>query len=364
MVIGMDAREAAGRPAGKGRYARELISHLPRVSPRDTFRLYTREVWDGAKPRKSVVWCPDDTPGPRWHGAVAGRINRECDAYLATASYLTPQFLRIPYALVVYDLIAFKDFAIPQRKAKTVERLTLRRAAKRAKAILTISEATARDLVELVPRVEGKITVTPLAADSRFGPQQAAPAVKRVRRKYRLPGPFILFTGTIEPRKNLIRLIRAYGALPPAVKEIHPLVLAGRPGWRYEEIFRTMKEVSGAGGEIRYIEFPPDDDLAVLYATATAFCYPSLYEGFGLPVLEAMQSGTPVITSNISSLPEVGGDAVRYIDPLNTGDITDALGEVLTGAGVRRRLAAAGIKRARLFSWRRVAERTEVALRG
>ena len=363
MVIGMDAREAAGKPAGKGRYAKELITHLPRVAPRTTFRLYTREVLPGLR-RKNIVWCPEEQLGPRWHAKVAGRAGRECDLYVATTSYLTAQFLRLPYVLVVYDLITFKDFAVPQRKAKVVERLTLRRAAKRAKAIITISQATADDLAKLVPNIRSKITVTPLAADAQFRPKHPPRDLAKLRKKYDLPASFVLTTGTIEPRKNLVRLIRAYGALSAKLKEKHALVLVGKRGWDYAEIFAAMEEMSARGGDIRYIDFVSDEDLARLYASCTLFAYPSLYEGFGLPVLEAMQSGAPVLTSNISSLPEVGGDAVAYTDPHNTGDIADNLAKLLSSAAVRRRLSAAGIRRAKRFSWQKTAETTWEVLRG
>lgn len=347
MTIGIDVREAAGRPAGKGRYVFEIVSHLAKHHSPHHFRLYTKDIPDLGKLPNNFSWRVVRERGLGWHRQVAKLANRECDLYFATTSYLTCQFLRIPYVLVVYDLVSFKDFATPQPKAKLIERYALRRAAKRAKRILTISKATADDLASMYPDVQTKIAVTPLAADARFRAGYSSKEQGGVKKKYRLPEEFILCTGTIEPRKNLTRLIKAYQALPKRGREGRPLVLVGQQGWQSKEVFSLIED----DPDIHYLDFVSDQDLGKLYAAALVFCYPSLYEGFGLPVLEAMQSGTPVITSNVSSLPEVGGEAVCYVDPHRESAITQALLSLLRSPAKRKSLRAKGLTRAKSFSW-------------
>jgi glycosyltransferase involved in cell wall biosynthesis len=367
MVVGVDAREAAGpaptRPigaAGRGRYVREVLTRLPARAPETRFVLYTNAPpeLDGLPP--NAEWRPLPGGGLTWHGRVGRRARRECDLYFSTASYLTPFFLG-PYVQTVYDLIPFRPAALPHGRAGRIERLTLRRALRGARAIVTISKATAGDLCELLPEVEEKVTVTPLAADARFRPDVPAEEVAAVRRRHGLPETFVLSIGTIEPRKNLTRLVEAFAALPDATRRDCGLVLAGRKGWGYEPVFEAI--AARGDDRIVHLDFVPEDDLPALYAAATVFCYPSLYEGFGLPVLEAMQAGTPVVTSNVSSLPEVGGDAVRYADPYDVDDLAAALDELLGDEARRDELRRAGLERAREFSWERTAERTLEVLR-
>lgn len=366
VIVGVDARQAGGpsldQPvgaAGRGRYVNELLRRLPLVDSEAQFLLYTSAAapYDGLP--ANANWRPMGATSPQWHLRAARSVRRECDLYLSL-SYLTSAFLDA-YVQTVFDLIAFKDFALSPGRSRRVERLTLRRAVTRARAILTISEATAADLAELVPEAAGKTTVTPLAADERFAPDPPAADVERVRSRYKLAGGYVFATGTIEPRKNYVRLVRAHAALPHDVRHAYPLVLAGRRGWEFEPILAAM--ASHADPRVRLLGFVPDDDLAVLYAQATVFCYPSRYEGFGLPVLEAMQAGAPVVTSNVSSLPEVGGDAVRYVDPNDAGDLRAALEELLGDEGRRAELRAAGLERAKLFSWEQTARTTMEVLR-
>lgn len=361
MVIGIDVREAAGEPAGKGRVVRELAERLPRAMPDVQFVLFAQRRFP-LKTARNVCWKIVGSRALLWHKHVAKQANRDCDVYLATTSYVTPQFLKIPYILIVYDLIAFKYHAAPQRKARAIENLTLGRAVKRARAILTISQATADDLATLYPAAKGKVSVMPLAADSRFRADRKSNELTTIRKKYELRKDFILAAGTIEPRKNLTRLVRAYAALPSALRQRYDLVLAGKKGWQYDSVFNAIAH-GGAADTIHHLDYLPDEDLAKLYATATVFCYPSLYEGFGLPVLEAMQSGTAVITSNISSLPEVGDRAVRYVSPLKTAALTAALSDLLRNAAKRRRLQAAGVRQAKQFSWEQTTTIATEALR-
>lgn len=361
MVFGIDVREAAGQPAGKGRYAFEMMTRLPELAESDeTFRMFARAMPDRTPP-PHTAWSPVSAVGPLWHLKAARQIDRECDLYFSPTSYLTPQFVKIPTVITVHDLVAFSPIAKPQFKAKSIERLTLRRAAERAAAVITVSQSTADDLAKRIPAAAKKIRVIHLAADDRFRPLPPR-ELTTVRDRYNLPKEYILFTGTLEPRKNVERLIRAYKFLPDKLRNRYPLVLAGKKGWGYEPVFKAIREL-GLGAHVRHLGYVGDQDLAKVYAGATLFCYPSLYEGFGLPILEAMRSGVPVITSNVSALPEVGGKAVRYVDPAKATDLSKTMTELLEQPERRRKLAVAGLKRAGEFSWDKTARQTADLLR-
>lgn len=361
MRIGVDVREAEGQLAGKGQVARELAEYLPKQMPGDEFVFYAKKKFP-LKTAPNVTWQEVGGKSVLWHRNVAKQANKQCDVYLSTTSYVTPRWLKIPTALVVYDLISFKDFAIPQRRAKAIERATLGPAVEKAAAILTISEATARDLTGLFPVAKGKVTVMPLAADDRFKSTYPKKDLDAARKKFGLTKPFAFFAGTLEPRKNLVQLIRSYAELPEPLRDKYDLVLVGKQGWDYESIFVAIDQLD-LGNRVKHLDYVADDDLAKLYAAAEVFAFPSLYEGFGLPVLEAMQSGTPVLTSDLSSLPEVGDDAVLYVDPTSDQSVTAGLQKLLTGASLRRRLKTAGLKRSKKYSWKRTAEIAAKALR-
>ncbi|MEJ7797545.1 MAG: glycosyltransferase family 1 protein, partial [Solirubrobacteraceae bacterium] len=251
-------------------------------------------------------------------------------------------FARVPVAPMVFDMVAFDPALRPQRRSGLIERATLRPAVVRSAALIAISQATADDLVARYPAACGKTVVAPLAA----APALAARAVT-------LPdgvphSGFILAVGTLEPRKNLPRLVAAYRRLPAALQDAHPLVVTGRLGWDTGE---TVAALDSLGSRAIRTGFVPDEQLALLYRRCALFAYPSLGEGFGLPVVEAMAAGAPVLTSDRSSLPEVGGDAAAYCDPTDEAAIAAALRALLENPARRAQLAAAGPARAAGFSW-------------
>jgi hypothetical protein len=230
------------------------------------------------------------------------RASASCDVLLSTNSYLTAWATTIPTVVVVCDMVAFHPELLPQRRAALIERATLPLAVRRARTLAAISQATADDLIALQPAAAGKTVVTELAADARFATGGAPDA--EVLARHGLTGrSYVLGVGTLEPRKNLPRLIEAFAALPDALRAEHELVLVGALGWDTDE---TLQAVERHRGLVRTLGHVPADDLPALYRGAAVFAYPSLYEGFGLPVLEAMTAGAPVLTSGVSSLPEVG----------------------------------------------------------
>jgi glycosyltransferase involved in cell wall biosynthesis len=344
--IGIDARAAAEVGAGRGRYVRELaraIADLPGEAPPVMFG---RTAW----PLPGSTWRLLRTPDPLWAahaGLVAGR---HCDVVLASNSYVM-SIAAVPVVVVVQDLFGFeRSHGLPASAAG--ERLTLPLATRRAVGFVCPSEATRRVLEDRFPRTRGRTVVIPLGVTSRFLEARGSD----VARRHGVEGPFVLAVGTLEPRKNLVRLVEAFVAASPPFQ----LVLAGARGWantRLDELIRRHP------GVVRVIGFVPDEELPALYAEATAFAYPSLEEGYGLPVLEAMAAGTPVLTSDRSSLPEVAGDAAVLVDPSDVDAIAAGLGRLLGDEGLRDELARRGRERAAEFTWARTARVTVDYLR-
>ncbi len=227
---------------------------------------------------------------------------------------------------------------------------------KQADRIIVDSMATKSDVCELLNVKEGKIRVIYLAADDDFRPLRGQ-ALEKVRERYNLPQRFILYLGTLEPRKNLPSLIKAFAKVKKVIGFPEKLVLAGGKGWKCEQIFQTVGEL-GLEEEVIFPGYIYQEDLPALYNLATVFCFPSLYEGFGLPVLEAMQCGVPVVCSSGSSLPEIAGNAALMVDPYSEEDLAEKLGRVLEDEELRVRMSKLGLERVKQFSWDKTAYET------
>jgi len=350
VVLGIDARAAAEVPAGRGRYVRELLRGLSSLPGDDRYLLYCRTPAElGLDDR--FRWVPLGAPDPVWHGLAALRASRDCDVFLSTNSYLTAWFTRIPTAVTVHDLVAFVHRETALGSAQRIERATIGLAVRRAARFLCVSAATRDDLVTRFPRVNGRDVVIPLAADARLA--QAGRQASSGR-------PFVLAVGTLEPRKNLERLMEAWISLSSDERAGHELLLVGPTGWEAESIL----ERAGSSPDVRTLGHVSDDELAALYAGCSVFAYPSLYEGFGLPVLEAMSAGAAVLTSSVSSLPEVAGDAALLVDPRDVPAIAHGLRSLIQDTDLRNRLGTAGRARAAEFSWESTARRTRSELVG
>ena len=322
----------------------ELLRALAARADPHHYVLYTRDVWDEPLDAR-FRWRSFASPDPLWHARVAGAASRHCDVLLSTNSYLPAWFASVPVAPMVFDMVAFDPALRPQRRSGLIERATLRPAVRRSAALIAISQATADDLAARYPVARGKTVVAPLAAAPVL--LTDVPAATELPPGVPADG-FILAVGTLEPRKNLPRLVAAYRRLAPALQDAHPLVITGRLGWEAGE---TVAALDSLGTRAIRTGFVPDEQLALLYRRCALFAYPSLGEGFGLPVLEAMAAGAPVLTSDRSSLPEVGGDAAAYCDPTDERAIAAALQALLGDPARRAQLAAAGPLRAAEFSW-------------
>jgi len=363
MRVGLNAHLLSGRVgyrrAGIHGYISNLLRDLPSQAPPDwQFEAVVGAGNSAAYPGVRMYRARLDTEAPwrriLWEQAVQPWQLRRYDLYHALA-FVAPIVLTAPMVVTVYDL-SFLRF--PARLS-AARRLYLRAmtalTCARARRVLAISQSTANDLTAHLGVPASKIDVTPLGYDKALFRPLLGADISHFRRKQGLPKRFWLFIGTLEPRKNLPLLLQAYARLGQA--ERLPLILGGGSGWRAQDVFATIERLE-LGEWVKHAGFIPTADLPFWYNCAEAFLYPSVYEGFGLPVLEAMACGTPVITTDVSSLPEVAGEAAQCLPPNEIDLWTGALRD-LTKNGEWRELARTrGLKRAQQFSWARTAELT------
>ncbi len=284
-------------------------------------------------------------------------LRRERIALLHALAFAGPLTISIPWVVTVYDL----SFIRYPQSFQAANRLYLtwatRASVRRAHRVIAISESTRRDLVERLGVPPEKIAVIPCGADARFAPASDGVAIAAWRARQNLPERMILFVGTIEPRKNVARLVRAFARAKRIARLPHHLVLLGARGWKYAEVDETIEQ-EGLENDVIFAGYVPPDELPRWYQAADLLAYPSLYEGFGLPPLEAMACGTPVVTSNAASLPEVVGDAALQVEPTDVDALADALVRALTDDALRERMCARGFAQAARFSWVRAARQT------
>lgn len=303
-----------------------------------------------------------------WYPALMGYLSRwgirlgsvesiagAADVFHAT-NYGAPRRRAARLVVTVHDLalLRFPELGTAALRAHVEWACAGLRAAER---IIADSQATRDDLIALTGADPARIRVVYPGHDARFAPLPRDAARASVARRFGLRGPYILHVGTLEPRKNAVALLRAFERVRAGRAAGHTLVLVGRRGWMYEPILAAM-QTPGLAGRVRLIDDAGNDELPALYAAADLFVYPSLYEGFGLPVVEAMACGAPVVTSNVSSLPEVAGDAALLADPRDEAALAAAIDRALGDPALRAALAARGRARAEHFSWQRCARET------
>jgi glycosyltransferase involved in cell wall biosynthesis len=254
--------------------------------------------------------------------------------------------------------LAFKKF--PQIFLKeTVEHANewVKFAVKQADRIITVSHNTRKDLLTLFDTDEDKIRVIYEGVSSDYHPIRDPDLLERLRRKYALPEKFILFVGTIEPRKNLVRLLEAFNKFKKNKSAAYRLVIAGGKGWLYDDVFETVEKLE-LQQDVIFTGYIPESELPLMYNLSDLFIYPSLYEGFGLPLLEAMACGIPVISSRVSSVPEVAGNAALLIDPYDSDELTEAMSCVLEDRQVKERMIENGLMQTKEFTWEKTALET------
>lgn len=349
MRIGIDVREGLReKRAGKGEYVRRLVSQLL-LYPGHTFVLLSDAPlppeWRQPKVKAVVI----RSPFLLWHFLVFLYLEflRPIDVYLSTTSVIVPAFVRsVPVVTTLFDFVSFLFPERHQLRATLIEKFWMKPALRYSRRLLAISESTKTDAARLFKVDPAKITVSYLG-----------PALLTEAEPVELPSsPTILFVGTLEPRKNLVTLIQAFNQLRSGGTVVS-LLLAGSWGWQSGEIKAAIKE-SPFAADIRVLGHVSEAQKLYLYQHATVLAFPSWYEGFGMPPLEAMALNLPVVAANTSSLPEVVGEAALSVSPNSVEELASALRQVLTDPALREQLKQKGLEQSRKFSWRNTADVT------
>jgi len=351
--IGIDARKL--HDFGIGTYIRNLLRHLARIDSQTEFVIFCRPEDRETLARVGENFRP--VPEASGNYSVAEQlkiplaVRREGVTLYHAPHYVLPPLVRCRSVVTIHDVIhlMFPQY-LPNRVALRYAKWSITQAAHRATRVMTVSESSKRDILRFVDTEPEKIDVIYNAYDERFAMEPREEDVVRVRERYQLTDEFVLYAGNVKPHKNLERLIQAFHLVRQRGLDHLKLVLIGDEMSKYTALRRAVHQHQ-LHKYVRFLGYLPEETLAVMYRLAGVFVFPSLYEGFGLPPLEAMASGTPVVTSNVSSLPEVAGDAALLVDPYQPESIADGIYQVLSDEPLRRMLRKKGLERARQFSW-------------
>ncbi len=359
-MIGIDgSRLTAGERTGTETYTFQLLSALARLGVNDHIRIYLNASTPPAD--LPLIGDPVCLPFPRlWtHLRLSWEMQRHTPDVLFVPAHVVP--LRHPRSVVtIHDVGYLHHPESHPAAARRMLHATTRWSTRVASRIIAISEATKRDLTAHYAVPAERIQVIHHGVDHTMR-LASRESIVELRHRLGLPEAYVLFVGTIQPRKNLGRLAEAMSFVANAGLP-HRLVLAGKRGWLASEV-ETHISRSASADRVQYLGYVATSDLPTLYSGADAFCFPSLYEGFGLPLLEAMACGTPVVAANSSAIPEVAGDAALLVDPTDVAAIGTALVRVLTGEPIRRQCIVRGRTRASTYTWERTAEATIGLLR-
>lgn len=351
MKIAIDIRSAAGEKVGKGWYTFHLVQNLLKLDQENQYILYTKDPVPGFEYVKNAEQKVINAKSIFWHRAVAkDAVLENVDIFFAPTSYIIPALLpkSVKTIITIHDLVAFLFPNNHNKKAVFVEKLFLKRALKKAAFVAAISQNTKRDILSLFKYDEEKIDIVYCSAGDEFKPLNKS-FLKPFADKTNLPKDFFLAVGTLEPRKNYVTLIESFAQLHEKFPQYH-LIIVGGKGWQYEEIFKAIK-LHYLDKYVHILGYLSSSSLVKLYNLAKAFVFPSYYEGFGIPPLEAMKSGCPVIASYSSSIPEVVGDAGLLINPENAMDLAAAMAKIIKDQELCENLRSEGFLQSKKFSW-------------
>ncbi|MGQ9626892.1 MAG: glycosyltransferase family 4 protein [Anaerolineae bacterium] len=359
MRIGIDARLVYYSQAGIGQYILLLSKALAEIGDEDEFILLQSRkdkvtITDKPNFRRIPLWTPCHHPLEQWTFHL--EISRLRLDILHSPDFIPPFRCNCKSVITIHDL-AFLIYPHFLTKESARYYGQIDQAVRHTDHIIAVSEKTKQDTIRLLGVPESKVTVIYEAANPIFRPLNDEESLRRIKVKYNIERDYILFVSTIEPRKNVPTLLRAYRQLLDNYKLPIQLVIAGRQGWLSDEVFALAQELKLAG-KVLFLGRVPTEDLVYLYNGAKLLVHPSFYEGFGLPPLEAMACGTPVVVSNVSALPEVVGDAAILVDPSDVSALTVGIWRVLTDSDLRAEMVAKGFKRAACFSWQKAAKQT------
>lgn len=363
MHIAIDAHSVGTGLAGNETYAANLVEALAEIDRENRYTLYVTKPeaverfadrWSNFAVRRTLP----HTPLVRVPLTLSRELRRR-PVDLLHVQYTAPPFAPCPVVATIHDL-SFEHLPDTfKRRSRAQLRLTVRQTARKAAHVIASSEATRRDLIETYHLAPERVSVVPLAASSQFKPVADAEELRRVRRAYGIEGAYILAVGSIQPRKNLARLFRAYSHLrrTRTRDKLPTLLVVGKLAWLYDETLRAAQEC-GVTDAVKFTGYVPETDLPALYSGALCFVYTSYFEGFGLPPLEAMSCGTPVVAGDRTSLPEVVGDAGLLVNPFDTEAIATSIARLIDDQDLRALLSARGLARATQFDWRETARLT------
>lgn len=361
MRIGLEITAAVQQGGGIGRYVREMLSALSDIDQSNQYRLFYASK---NKSSHATLDLPDNfrvrhlPVNDIWLARIWQRIRLPLPVELITGFldiYHSPDFTLppilsdIPTLLTVHDLSFLRDPESAAPGLRGYLEVAVKRSVQLATHVLADSQSTKNDLIELYATSEDKITVLYAGVSSTFRRITDLDQLMKVRKRYRLGDqPFVLSVGTLQPRKNHARLIKAFELT--LMDSDYNLVLAGGQGWSYEEVYDLVRS-RGLQHRVLFPGFVADEDLSALYSSADVMAFPSLYEGFGLPVLESMACGVPVLASNLSCLPEVAGDAALFVDPRDVEAMSAAMLKLVSNVDLRETLRKKGFERVEQFSW-------------
>ena len=366
MRIGIDMHTVTDFMQGTRTYTFNIIENLLKIDRENTYYLYINKGDNKIRDyfRQENVFFRHITPQQRVMRILVGLpIQLAADSIdVFHCQYMGPFLAKTPYVVMLHDII---HEYMPEYFPKTLNRLmriSYPVSAKRAGRILTVSEHSKNDIVKYYKIPEDKIIVTYDAVSDDFRPVMEKDKVEDVLKKYGIRGEYILYVGRLEPRKNLIRLLQAFNELMTNHNIRQKLVIVGMKYFQYEKLFELV-QVLGLQDKVIFTGRVEDQDLPSVYNGATVFVYPSIAEGFGIPPLEAMACGVPVISSNTSSLPEVIGDAGILVDPFNVHDLAAEIHKVLSDKDLQKSMKMRGIIQAKKFSWETSARKTLMVCR-
>lgn len=357
MRIGVDARLMHHQKAGISKYTWHLLKALQDVDLDDEFivfqhRKHSSPVIEGGKFRRATLFAPVHTRLEQF--MLPLELLRFKLSLLHATDFIPPLRTHLPTVITVHDL-AFLHYPHFLTASSAAFYGQIDRAVRSANAVIVPSESTKHDVMAMLGVPANKISVIYEAAADTFTPMPRAQALAYVQQHYGLPESYIFFVGTIEPRKNITGLLQAFHILRTQYSSQETtLAIAGGKGWLYDETLEMVERL-GLRGRVRFLDRVSDEALHHLYSAARCHVHPAIYEGFGLPPLEAMACGTPTIVSNVSSLPEVVQDAALLVDPNNPEEIAVAMHRLLADDALHAELRAKGLQRAQCFSWRRAA---------
>lgn len=360
MRIVIDARKL--HDFGIGTYIRNLVAELGTLDRATAYVLLTRPGDEAVAPAAGsnfqavVETSRPYSLGEQWR--IPRAVARAGADLLHEPHYVLPPLVRCRSVVTIHDCIhlRFPEY-LPNRTAFVYAHTMMRLAARKADRVLTVSDASKRDILHYTGVAPEKVVVIPNGLDARFAAAPDADAIDRVRQRFQLDHPFVLYVGNIKPHKNLGRLIAAFASMRGDGPDGLKLVVIGDEASKHPGLRQAVHR-HRLDKHVRFLGFQPAATLVTFYRLARAFVFPSLYEGFGLPPLEAMANETPVVTSNVSSLPEVAGGAAILVDPYDVASIADGIRRVVTEEALREELIAKGRARAREFSWARAAAAT------